>query len=66
MTVKELITQLEQLEGSKEIVFHSYIEIGRGGSWIEVKDFDIDEHDDLDNTYRLSISGDEGEVGGYD
>ena len=66
MTVKELIENLQKLDPSNEVVFHSYIETGRGGSWIEVQDVLIDEHDDLDNTIRISISGDEDSDGGYD
>ena len=66
MTVRELIESLQMLNPDNEVVFHSYIETGRGGSWIEVKSVDIDEHDDLDNTYRVSISGDEDSDGGYD
>lgn len=66
MTVQELIESLQKLDPSNVIVFHSYIETGRGGSWIEVQDVDIDEHDELDNTIRFSISGDEDSDGGYD
>ena len=66
MTVKELIERLQMLNQGNEVVFHSYIETGRGGSWIEVNSINIDEHDDLDDTYRISISGDEDNDGGYD
>jgi len=66
MTVKELISELEKFDGNLEILFHSYIESGRGGSWIEVEDFDIEEHDELENTLKFSISGEEDEDGGWD
>ena len=66
MTVKELMSQLGQLDENLVVVFHSYIETGRGGSWIEVGDVVIDEHDELENTIRLSISGEEDSDGGYD
>jgi hypothetical protein len=66
MTVKELVEGLLELDQNKEVVFFSYIETGRGGSWIEVENFDVEDHDELDNTYRISISGDEDEDGGYD
>jgi len=66
MTVKELISELGKLNENQEIVFRSYIETGRGGSWIEVPDSCIEEHDDLENTVVLSICGSEDEDGGYD
>lgn len=67
MTVQELVNYLQNnYDNDTEIVFHSYIESGRGGSWIEVKDVEIDEHDDLENTIRFSISGEEDSDGGYD
>jgi hypothetical protein len=66
MTVKELVEGLLKLDQNKEVVFFSYIEQGRGGSWIEVENFDVEDHDELENTYRISISGDEDEDGGYD
>jgi hypothetical protein len=66
MTVKELVEGLLELDQNKEVVFFSYIEQGRGGSWIEVENFDVEDHDQLENTYRISISGDEDEDGGYD
>ena len=66
MTVKELVEGLLELDQNKEVVFFSYIETGRGGSWIEVENFDVEDHDELENTYRISISGDEDENGGYD
>jgi hypothetical protein len=66
MTVQELIESLQKLDPSNVIVFHSYIETGRGGSWIEVQDVVIDVHEDLEDTIRISISGDEDRDGGYD
>lgn len=66
MTVSQLIEELQRLDQSKEIVFHSYIETGRGGSWIEVENLAIEDHDELEDTYSLSISGNEDEDGGYD
>ena len=66
MTVKQLIEELQGLDPDKVILFHSYIESGRGGSWIEVKNVSIDEHDDLEDTIRFSISGEEDSDGGYD
>ncbi len=65
MTVKELIEGLSGLNQDREITFYSYIETGRGGSWIEVKDFELEDDGENDN-YRLCISGDEDEDGGYD
>lgn len=66
MTVQELIESLQKFDPSNVIVFHSYIETGRGGSWIEVQDVDIDVHDDLEDTIRFSISGNEDSDGGYE
>jgi hypothetical protein len=66
MLVKELVDQLSKLDQDKKIKFFSYIETGRGGSWIEVENFDVEDHDELEDTYRFSISGDEDEDGGYD
>ena len=63
MTVQQLIEELQTLDPTKPVKFHSYIETGRGGSWITVEDFDIEEED---STYIFSISGDEEEDGGYD
>jgi hypothetical protein len=67
MLVKELIEKLKMLDENFELVFYSYIESGRGGSWIEVMDVDIVE--DVykgDNVIKFSISGEEDEDGGYD
>ena len=66
MLVKELIEKLQKLDENFELVFHSYIESGRGGSWIDVKEVDIEEHDELENTIKFSISGEEDEDGGYE
>jgi hypothetical protein len=61
MKVEELIGELEKLDGSKEIRFFSFIEIGRGGSWIDVEWCEIEDEDD---SYVLKISGSEDEDGG--
>jgi hypothetical protein len=66
MKVQDLIAGLLELDQEREIVFFSYIEEGRGGSFIEVENFDIEDHEDLEETYRLSISGNASEDGGYD
>ena len=66
ITVRELIEGLQELDQDKKVVFHSYIETGRGGSWIEVENFDVEDHDELEDTYIISISGEEDEDGGYD
>ena len=65
MKVSDLIKELEQLDQDRQITFYSYIETGRGGSWIEVKDYELEDDGENDN-YRLCISGDEDEDGGYD
>ena len=59
ITVRELIEGLQELDQDKKVVFHSYIETGRGVSWIEVENFDVEDHDELEDTYIISISGDE-------
>jgi hypothetical protein len=64
MTVKELVDQLSKLDQDKKIKFFSYIETGRGGSWIKVNDCDIVETGK--GNYKLCIEGDEEEDGGYD
>ena len=66
MLVKELIEKLKKLDENFELVFYSYIETGRGGSYIEVVDVDIEEDEDRENVIKFSISGDEDEDGGYD
>jgi len=66
MLVRDLILQLKKLDENQEVVFHSYIESGRGGSWIEVEYVNIEQHEDLENTIKISISGNEDEDGGYD
>ena len=63
MTVKELISNLGKLDGSKEIRFFSFIEMGRGGSWIEVEGCDVE---DEGGNYVLKICGSEDEDGGCD
>jgi len=64
MLVKELVDQLSKLDQDKKIKFFSYIETGRGGSWIKVNDCDIVKT--AKGNYKLSIEGDEEEDGGYD
>jgi hypothetical protein len=66
MLVKELIEKLKMLDENFELVFYSYIESGRGGSYIEVVDVNIEEDEDRENVIKFSISGDEDEDGGYD
>jgi hypothetical protein len=66
MLVKELIERLQKLDENFELVFYSYIERGRGGSYIEVVDVNIEEDEDRENVIKFSISGDEDEDGGYD
>jgi len=63
MKLIDLFNKLEELDKSKEINFFSFIEIGRGGSWIEVEDCRIEEEDGV---YILKISGSEDEDGGYE
>ncbi len=64
MLVKELVDQLSKLDQDKKIKFFSYIETGRGGSWIKVDDCDIVVTGK--GNYKLCIEGDEDEDGGYD
>jgi hypothetical protein len=64
MTVKELVDQLSKLDQDKKIKFFSYIETGRGGSWIKVNDCTVVETGK--GNYKLCIEGDEEEDGGYD
>ena len=64
MTVKELVDQLSKLDQDKKIKFFSYIETGRGGSWIKVDDCNIVKTGK--GNYKLCIEGDEDEDGGYD
>ena len=64
MTVKELVLDLQKLDQDKKIKFYSYIETGRGGSWIKVPDCVITVTDK--GNYKLCIEGDEEEDGGYD
>ena len=66
MLVKELIEKLKMLDENFELVFYSYIESGRGGSYIEVVDVNIEEDEDRENVIKFSISGEEEEDGGYD
>ena len=66
MLVKELIEKLKMLDENFELVFYSYIESGRGGSYIEVVDVDIEEDEDRENVIKFKICGDEDEDGGYD
>ena len=63
MKVKEFISRLEELDGNKEMRFYSFIEIGRGGSWIEVERCEIEDEED---SCVLKISGSEDEDGGYE
>jgi len=63
MTISELIEELEKFKLDSEIKFFSYIETGRGGSWIEVEDCDLEEEEGV---VMLKVSGDEDEDGGYD
>ena len=64
MTVKELVDQLSKLDQDKKIKFFSYIETGRGGSWIKVNYCNIEST--KKGNYKLCIEGDEDEDGGYD
>ena len=61
MKVKELIQKLGKLDKDKDIVFYSFIESGRGGSWIKV---DYCYIEDEETNYLLGIDGDVDEVGG--
>ena len=60
MKVKELIERLGRLDKDKDIVFYSFIESGRGGSWIKVDNCYIE---DEENNYLLGINGDVDEDG---